>query len=65
MNLSEYFDPHNMVHVQAWKFLCEHGMWPPAFWNEIDSMTIDNGWQIAVAAKMADAWVKHMLGEEQ
>jgi len=66
MTLSEYFDPHNINHLKAYKHLCHCGTLTPEFCDEIDDAGIvqEIGWQMGIAAKMADEWVKFKLSGE-
>ena len=67
MRLQEYFDPHKMEHIRAYKALCRDGFWPQEFIDEMDAAGVEQEpcWQIGIAGKMADAWVDFMLERKE
>jgi hypothetical protein len=63
-SIVDWFNPHNLEHLQAYKDLNKTGVWPKAFWDkiaEIDHLEMTTGWQVAIACKIADAFVKEKL----
>lgn len=57
--LGVWFDPYNMDHIAAYLHLQDNGRWPVGFLP--NDVTCENLWQITIANKLADAWVKHMV----
>lgn len=60
MDLTDFFDPYNIEHVKAYKCVMETGVWPVEFNKEMEEKGIKRGytWQVGIAMKIADAWVK-------
>lgn len=64
ISVVEWFNPYNMEHLQAWKDLQKIGFWPKPFWDKIvanDRIEMVNLWQVSIAHKIADAFVKEKL----
>ena len=63
VDIVEYFDPYNMDHIRAFKYLMDNYRWPDLFWTEMmgKNIIISPSWQVRLASKMADEWVKHAL----
>jgi hypothetical protein len=64
ISIVDWFDPHNMEHLQAWKDLQKTGTWPQSFWQKMlfdDRIIITTNWQYSIYAKIADAFVKEKL----
>jgi len=61
MNIAEWFDPHNIDHIKAYRFLSETGTWPIGFVPL--GMEFGPVWYAELATKMAECWVQHALGE--
>lgn len=59
MKLSEWFDVNNKDHLVAFRYLEKHGHVPVGFVP--DNVEFDLNWQFMVTAKMAKAWMNHML----
>jgi hypothetical protein len=57
---SDWFDPYDMHHLRAFSCLCNTGHWPEGFMP--DTVDMGNIWQYEATAKMAEAWLKHKLG---
>jgi hypothetical protein len=55
-NITDFFDPHNKDHIEAWKHLCKTGCWPENFLPE--DIVIDYLWQYQVTSKLASEYVK-------
>ena len=56
----EWFDPYNSEHIRAYAIFTQTGMWPENFLPDwVDSKSL--AWNMALYAKMADAWVRHMF----
>ena len=62
MTVVEKFDTHNIEHLKAWRHLEKTGCWPEGFLDEGDEVPIL--WAAHIAAKMATAWLDHMLGKK-
>ena len=59
MNVAEYFDPYNMEHLLAYRFLKENGKWPEGFIpQEISDQPV---WSRDVRIKMTEAWIEQVL----
>ena len=64
IRISDWFDPKNTEHMMAWAHLQNTGSWPKSFWDKIvmdDRIDIHTGWQMAIAAKLADAFTQRKL----
>lgn len=61
MNIVDYFDIGNYEHLKAWEELQEKGSWPDYFWKDIKNRDFPPMWQMLIAFKMADAYVKATL----
>ena len=59
MDMIEFFDPYNMEHIRAYKYMAEHGCWPGNFATEITVYPV--AWQVIIAIKMANVWVEQVL----
>jgi hypothetical protein len=64
--LSNWFDPHDPVHVWAFQEMSTSGSWPQSFLDlmEENGIVIDPEWWIIPAHKLAKCWVEHLLGSE-
>jgi len=60
LDIYNWFDPHNIEHVKAYYHLCNIGTWPVSFIP--DNINRAPGWQLTIAAKLADAWINFRLG---
>ena len=64
ISIVDWFNPHNLEHLQAYKDLNKTGFWPKEFWNKIvvnDQIEMTNAWQVAIACKIANAFVNEKL----
>jgi len=61
MKFTEWFDPNNIEHIQAYKHLQNTGAWPNGF--KLNDIFPENNWQILLAFKLANAWVDYKLNE--
>lgn len=61
MSIVEFFDPYNRRHLTAYRWLCQHGEWPHWFYNDLIDKEMVVAWSVALAQKMANAWVIDML----
>ena len=62
--VTEYFDPHNISHLKAWKELNKTGVWPRDFWELIKDKDFQGGhWAVLIANKIADAYIELMVKE--
>lgn len=59
MYIGEWFDPTNIVHLNAWRHLTLKGEWPEGFIPK--HVTFFGSWQTSLMAKMAEEWVKTNL----
>jgi hypothetical protein len=59
MKFTEWFNPHSLQHIEAYKYLCDNGMWPKGFIP--DDVKMDNGWWTTINFAMAELWVKQVL----
>lgn len=59
MNIVEWFDPHNIEHIKAYKYLESVGHWPVGFLPE--NIIINSMWSMQIREKMADEWLKFMI----
>lgn len=62
MSIIDWFDPHNMDHLQALNHLNNEGAWPEGFLPEEIQMI--NHWYFMLMVKVADCWMTHKLQEE-
>lgn len=60
INLVDWFDPNNKQHLEAYQHLCCKGIWPEDFIPK--HIEIPNTWQVTLGQKIADCWIKHILG---
>ena len=60
--LVDWFDPYNIEHIRAYRHLQNTGIWPCGFISA--GVVIGSNWQILIASKLSNAWVDHMLAEE-
>lgn len=60
-NLVDFFDPHNIEHIRAYKHLMETGKWPLDFAIEASGHPTTQLWQVEIVNKMANAWVEMKL----
>lgn len=56
MTIVEFFDPHNIVHVRAYRHLEKTGSWPEGFLPEPDCEW-PLLWHAGLASKLAHAWL--------
>lgn len=56
---NDFFDPYNMEHIKAYKYLSATGSWPDGFIPE--DITLLPNWQSWVAFILADAWIEQVL----
>ena len=58
-SIYDFFNPHSLDHIVAYKHLSDTGSWPAGF---IPGGTqFPSGWHFMVLAKMADAWVDQVM----
>ena len=63
MQIDDFFDPFDIVHIKAYKHLCETGSWPEGFIPS--SVEFFPAWQLVIASKLADCWVTYKIVSEQ
>jgi hypothetical protein len=63
MTLVEYFDPHNIEHLRAIKYLWDVGWWPQSFQDEYKSkhVTREVGDYSQLINKLAELYVNERL----
>jgi len=54
-----WFDPHNIDHCKAYRYLQKTGQWPEGI--EFSDIKIDSLWQVTFMTRMAKTWIDHML----
>ena len=59
MTIVAYFDPHNIEHIKAYRYLTTKGEWPKDFLPKNIDMTMQ--WQVGIMSKLASAWVEEFL----
>ncbi len=61
--LGNWFDPHNLDHLAAYKSLCKDGHWPEGFFAEMKEaeVVIHSNWIVCLLQLMADAGVAEKL----
>lgn len=59
LNFSDWFDPYNIEHIKAYKYLHTKGQWPKNFIPE--NCVINNYWESFVKTKIIDAWIEYKL----
>ncbi len=55
----EWFDPHSIEHISAYRSLGETGHWPEGFIPA--DVTMPPHWQTLLAFKLAEEWVSEMM----
>jgi len=58
MNIVDWFDPYDIKHMEAYKYLERNGYWPENFIP--DSVELSSVWQIFLVGAMARCWLKHV-----
>lgn len=56
MKIQDFIDPQVAEHVAEFQRLNRTGSWSPAFYQKIKDFEFDNCWQVAIAAKFAEAY---------
>lgn len=64
MTIIDFFDPHNIEHLKAYRHLTQTGMWPKGFIPESVSFDRNPTWFVSVVSKMAEEWVRSKLDKE-
>lgn len=59
MTLTEWFDPKNIIHIEAYAHLQTYGFWPEGFIP--DEISVDIMGTVGIINKMADCWAYSML----
>lgn len=62
MTIIEFFNPHEIEHLKAYRHLEKKGVWPKKFSSKLKDefgreLIFPNCWQVGVAGKMAAAWL--------
>lgn len=55
----DWFDPHDVEHMKAYKHLNTVGMWPKGFIP--DNVVMGSNWNILLINKLADCWLDYLL----
>jgi hypothetical protein len=55
-NITDFFDPHNKDHIEAYKHLCKTGCWPESFYKP--EMTFNASWHFELSMKLAGEYIK-------
>ena len=55
----EWFNPHDIGHIKAYRQLQKTGAWPIGFFPA--GVKMNPGWQASIAFKLARAWVDQLL----
>jgi len=59
LSIVEWFQTDNHEHLEAYRCLCEYGVWPEGFLPS--DAEFPNMWQVLLGQKLAGCWVNHML----
>jgi len=59
INISRWFNIEDIDHLRAWNHLSITGHWPEGFIPKY--VVMDMLWQVCIASKMADTYVKEKL----
>ena len=62
MNIVEWFNTNDPVHVRAWRHLHEKGEWPTKFLPANIAMTPE--WHHGIAMKLAECWVDRIIHDD-
>jgi len=62
MDIFDWFDPDNIEHLKAYKYLQDIGWWPEGFLPA--GLTMPRMWQTCLAYKLAERYVEEKLGEQ-
>ena len=57
----DWFNPYNIEHLRAYRYVQDTGTWPPRFIP--DNLLMGNNWQVLLQFRLAEAWVNYKLGE--
>ena len=71
MNILDWFDPENIEHLKAYKYLQDTGVWPKGFLPEdVDNIFISalepnilTVWRSHLANRLADRYIEQKLDE--
>jgi hypothetical protein len=55
IDVVDWFNPYDHEHIDAYKHLMEHGMWPEGFIPDNVEMSLN--WNIKLMAIMTDCWI--------
>ena len=61
MDVVEWFDVNNIEHLRAFSHVTKKGSWPEAFIPS--DLEFPPGWNIAIAAKLASAYMEEKLNK--
>ena len=59
MNLTQFFDTSNRVHVEAYLFLMNHGTWSQSWINLTteNAIEFENNWQFSLMNKLSIEYI--------
>ena len=59
MNITDYFDANNHIHVNAYIHTIKTGAWPETFYNELmkNNIELHLNWQIDLVGKLAFEYI--------
>ena len=60
-SIVDWFDPHNIKHIEAYKELQDSGSWPPNFVPQ--KMVFPPLWFYSISMKIAECWIKFMVDD--
>lgn len=63
MDIDEFFDPDNIIHIEALSHLNNRGCWPKDFLP--DNITFPAMWLFKLYNKLTNRWVKYMFDKEK
>jgi len=63
MSIVDYFDPKNIEHIKAFKYMQDTGTWPKKFWKEMEAVGVEflGAWHSSLAFKIADVYVEEKM----
>lgn len=61
LNIVNWFNPHSIRHIKAYKHVLDTGCWPEGFIPEDPVFPVL--WRISIVNKLADCWIEHKVGK--
>ncbi len=62
LNVINWFNPHDLDHLKAFRHLCRTGMWPVGFIP--DEVKFPTLWHTSISCKLAELYVDNELAHE-